>query len=72
MMAHPKPRQRPPLIVTFPLVESDPADELTCIFCWGPRCELHTTFSVGGRTIVAGVHEVCAERLERAAAKEGK
>lgn len=52
------------LTLELALVPSDPAQELTCLFCWGPRVEWETTLRLGGRTLTVGIHGCCAARLQ--------
>jgi hypothetical protein len=58
-----EPRQPGTLTLELDLVLSDPADELTCMFCWGPKVQYETTLRLGGRTLTVGIHESCAGRL---------
>lgn len=46
------------------LEPADPVEELTCMFCWGPKVEWVTTLRLGGRTLTVGIHECCRSRLE--------
>lgn len=39
-------------------------ENLTCMICWGPRCEWTTTFHTGARRVWVGLHEHCIQRLE--------
>jgi hypothetical protein len=52
------------LTLELELQPTDPADELTCLFCWGPKVQYETTLRLGGRTLTVGIHASCANRLQ--------
>ena len=58
-----EPREPGTLTLVLDLVPSDPADELTCMFCWGPKVQYETVLRLGGRTLTVGIHGSCASRL---------
>jgi len=52
-------------------VDANRDDTLTCMFCWGPRCEWTTTFRTGGRRVTVGLHEICIAAAESGASLDG-
>lgn len=53
------------MVLELELHPADPADELTCLFCWGPKVEWETAIRLKGTTRIVGVHEYCRVRLSR-------
>jgi hypothetical protein len=66
-MAIVPPWDRKSFTATFAVTPANPEDALTCMFCWGPRCEWQTTFGTGGRRVWVGLHESCIARMENGA-----
>jgi len=50
-----------PTYLRFHLEPNDD-EEITCLFCNGPRCEQATRVSGGNRVTFYGVHNACAEK----------
>lgn len=63
-MADPLPVEQT-LTLNLELTRANDADELTCLFCWGPKVEWEAMLRLDGRILGVGIHESCRARLDR-------